>query len=119
MAERKKVEKKPIVKVEPKKRVEPKPVPKVEPKKREVVEPKGKKKVDVKPIPQKIVLPPISEPVESKPKRSEYKYVKLALNAPQDERRAFGDKVQKGELKMAYYAAEGDTGYHYYIVLKK
>lgn len=119
MAERKKVERKPIAKVEPKKRVEPKPVPKVEPKKREVIEVKSKKKTDVKPVPQKIVLPPISEPVEPKIKRVEHKYVKLALNAPQEERRAFGERVQKGELKIAYYAAEGDTGYHYYIVIKK
>ncbi len=118
MAERKKVERKPIAKVEPKKRVEPKPVPKVEPKKREVVEVKGKKKAEVKPVPQKIVLPPV-EPTEPKVKRVEHKYLKLALNAPQDERRAFGERVQKGELKIAYYAAEGDTGYHYYIVLKK
>jgi hypothetical protein len=118
MAERKKVERKPIAKVEPKKRVEPKPVPKVEPKKREVVEVKGKKKTEVKPVPQKIVLPPV-ETSELKVKRPEHKYVRLAMNAPQDERRAFGERVQKGELKIAYYAAEGDTGYHYYIVLKK
>lgn len=108
MAERKKVERKEIAKVEPKKRVEPKPVPKVEPKKR----------VEPKPVTQKIVLPPASEPVEPKIKRYEYKYLKLALNAPQEERRAFGERVQKGELKIAYYAAEGDTGYHYYIVIK-
>jgi hypothetical protein len=38
-AERKKAEKKPVLKVEPKKRVEPTPVPKVEPKKRAVVKP--------------------------------------------------------------------------------
>lgn len=118
MSERKKVEKIPIAKVEPKKRVEPKLVPKLEPKKREVVDSKSSKKTDVNPVPQKVVLPPISKPVEPKIKRVEDKYLKLALNAPQDERRAFGERVQKGELKVAYYAAEGDIGYHYYIVIK-
>lgn len=112
MGERKKVVKKPIEKVEPKKRVQTKPIPKFEPKKRVVDD----KKQDKSPS-KKIVLPP--EPTETKAKKNEYKYVKIALDAPQEERRIFTERVQKGEIKLAYYAIDGEIGYHYYIVLKK
>lgn len=142
-AERKKAEKKPVLKVEPKKRVEPKPVPKVEPKKRTEVklevkpEPKTSKakvetknkKVEVKPkvetkpvvknVEKKVLNPFISESTETKPKRSENKYVRLALDAKPDERKEFSEKVQKGELKLAFYAIDNDKGYHYYLVIKK
>lgn len=98
--ERKKVEKKPIALVEPKKRVEPIVIPKTVEKTK--VEPK--EKVEVK--------------TEPKAKRSENKYIRLALDAKMEDRKAFSERVQKGELKIAFYAVDGDVGYHYYLVLK-
>ena len=96
--ERKKVEKKPVIQVEPKKRVEP--VPTVVEKTK--VEPK--EKVEVK--------------AEPKTKRSENKYIRLALDAKMEERKAISERIQKGELKLAFYATDSDVGYHYYLVIK-
>lgn len=98
--ERKKAEPKPVVKAEPKKR-ETTPVVKTEPKKQVKAETKTE------------------EQTESKAKRSENKYVRIALDAKADERNAFTEKVKAGELKLAYYATDGDKGYHYYLVTKK
>ena len=107
-AERKKADKKPVPKVEPKKRVEPTPVPKVEPKKRAVV----------KPVIAEPVKPVIAEPTE-KVKRSENKYVRIAYDAKPEEKKEFSEKVQKGELKLACYAVDGEKAYYYYLVTKK
>ena len=92
--ERKKAELKPIVKLEPKQRVNPKSEP--SPKPIEIVE-------------------------EEKPKvkRAENKYVRISLDAKQDERADIINKVKKGDLRYAYYATDNDNGYHYYLVLKK
>lgn len=90
MSERKKAEKKEIPKIEPKKREVPIEVPNIETNKDEV-----------------------------KQKRVENKYTKLALDANQEERKVFSDKVKSGELKFAYYALEGEKGYHFYQILKK
>lgn len=98
--ERKKAEPKPVVKAEPKKR-ETKPVAKTEPKKEVKVETK------------------VEEPTEPKAKRSENKYVRIALDAKAEERNEFSQKVKNGELKYAYYATDNDKGYHYYLVIKK
>ena len=130
--ERKKAQPKPVVKIEPKKRVETTPVAKVEPKKR--VEPKAA--VEVKPVvetkkkaePKPIVKPQPVEPKivlntedksETRAKRAENKYVRIALDAKADERNEFATKVKNGEIKFAYYATDNDKGYHYYLVLKK
>jgi hypothetical protein len=92
--ERKKAELKPIVKLEPKQRVNPKSAP--SPKPIEIVE-------------------------EEKPKikRAENKYVRISLDAKQDERADIINKVKNGEIKWAFYATDNDNGYHYYLVLKK
>jgi len=89
------------------KKVTKKPIPKAKPKPR--VEVKGKKKPKPKPEP---VVPP----KERKPK-SEDKYIRIAGNAKAEEFRAIGERVQRGEIKWAYYAVDGDKGYHHYIVL--
>jgi len=101
--ERKKAEPKPIVKLEPKKRVQT------------AVEEKPKKEVKVEPI----VEPIVEEQSEAKVKRSENKYVRLSLEAKADEKFPFLEKVKSGELKYAFYAIDGDKGYHYYLVTKK
>ena len=93
--ERKKAELKPIVKLEPKQRVNPKSEP---------------------------LLKPIAKVVEEekpKVKRAENKYVRISLDAKQDERADIINKVKKGDLRYAYYATDNDNGYHYYLVLKK
>jgi hypothetical protein len=46
------------------------------------------------------------------------KYVRLAIDASADDRKVIWDKIQKGELKEAYFAVDGDKAYHYYEVLK-
>ena len=46
------------------------------------------------------------------------KYVRLATDASIDDKKVIWDKVQKGELKEAYFAVDGDKSYHYYEVLK-
>jgi hypothetical protein len=56
---------------------------------------------------------------EPKTKKSENKYVRIALDAKQEERNEFSQKVNNGELKYAYYATDNDKGYHYYLVIKK
>ncbi len=103
--ERKKVEPKEVVKMTPKKRVEPAPLVKLEVKETKKVEPK-------------IVENPI-QVEEVKVKRAENKYVKIALDAKGEERSSFTTKVKNGEIKYAYYATDGDKGYHYYLVIKK
>lgn len=117
MSDRKKTDKKPIPVIEPKKRVEATPIPKVEPKKRE--------KVEIKPVLKEVVkgvIKPIEvEVIEPEPrfKRSENKYIKLALDAKAEEKKEFSDKVNKGELRFAFFGLDGDKGYHHYLVLKK
>lgn len=102
--ERKKAAPKPVIKAEPKKR-EPKPIVET-----------------VKPEPKKVVKQEIEVEVkteEPKAKRSENKYVRVALDAKAEERNEFTQKVKNGELKYAYYATDNDKGYHYYLVIKK
>lgn len=108
--ERKKAELKPVVKpVVPKKREkveEPKPV------KSRVTKPKVE---EVKPVEV-----PKEEPKakEEKRKKSDFKTIRVASNADIEERKHISDRVQKGELTLAYYAVDGDNSYHYYFVNK-
>jgi hypothetical protein len=94
--ERKKVEPKPIVKVEPKKRASNTVIETVKQTPKKLVTSELETKVE----------PKSEEQTEPKTKRSENKYVRLALDA-------------KGELKYAHYATDNDKGYHYYLVIKK
>jgi len=94
--ERKKAEPKPIVKLEPKKRVQQTPI--VEPTKTE---------------------DKVEETSEPKVKKSKNKYVRISTEAQSDERSKFAEKVKNGEIKHAFYATDGDKGYHYYLVIKK
>lgn len=100
---------------EERKKVQPKPVAKVEPKKR--VEPKVLVK-EVKPVEPKLEFD-TNDTTEVKVKRAENKYIRIALDAKPEERNEFSAKVKSGEIKYAYYATDNDKGYHYYIVLKK
>lgn len=98
------------------KKAQPKPIVKAEPKKREV--PVEKEVVKVEPKKPVVKVEP-KKPEEPKPKKSENKYVRLALDAKGDERNEIVEKVKRGELKLAFYATDNDKGYHYYLVIKK
>ena len=97
---------------EERKKAQAKPVAKVVPKKRE-------------PEPQKVITEVkkieinINEVEDIKTKRAENKYIKLAVEAKQDERLQFTSRVKSGEIKFAYVSLEGDKYYHYYQLLKK
>lgn len=74
-----------------------------------------RKKAKISPI-NKLV--PKKRPIPEPPKKtkpSTDKYVKLSTTASQEEARAMGERVQRGEVKWAYYASEN----HYYLVIKK
>ena len=80
------------------KKVEKKEIPKVEPRKR----------------PE----PELELPTEKKAraKASDDKYLKLCEDAKQEEFKAFSERIQKGELKWAYYASDNGKGYHHYLI---
>ncbi len=107
--ERKKVEPKPIVKVEPKRRVLNSVIETVKQTPKKLVTSEVEKRVE----------PKSEEQTEPKTKRSENKYVRLALDAKVEERNEYTQKVKNGELKYAHYATDNDKGYHYYLVTKK
>ena len=143
--ERKRVEKAPIAKPTPKKREEPKlgekpievipeviekpkakpkPVPKVEPKKREevkVAEVK-KQKLVVKPeIKEEDLINPeiaMAEYKRARAKPSNDKYVRYASSNYLKDKLTISEKIQKNEMKFAYFAIDGDEFYHYYILTK-
>jgi hypothetical protein len=121
--DRKKVTPKPINKSQPKKRVEAKKV--IKPKSNVENKTENKKRVEpkkiVKQVPKKREAPPKKQETtinKPKVKKSDDKYVRIALDATSDERKSFTDRVAKGELKLAYFAVENDKGYHYYLVIK-
>lgn len=55
---------------------------------------------------------------EEKRKKTDFKTIRIASNANIEERKHIADRVQKGELTLAYYAVDGDNSYHYYFVNK-
>jgi hypothetical protein len=46
-------------------------------------------------------------------------HVRISENATKDKFSAMWERVKDGELKWAYYAIDGNVGYHHYLVLKK
>lgn len=50
-------------------------------------------------------------------KKDTRKYVKVADNDPIEKCREIGERVFRKEIKFAYYASEGSTGYRYYVIL--
>lgn len=93
-----------------KKKSKPKPIVKQEPKKR------LDEKVKTTDYKNK-VMDFVEE--KTKVKKSEDKYIRIALDAKLDERKPIIEKVINGELKLAYYAIDNDKGYHYYQIIKK
>ena len=108
-AAKKTVSKKPAAKKPAaKKTVSKKPVSK---------KPVAKKPAAKKPAAKKIVID--NAPPKIRVKRKMYEYEKIATNAKGNLFHLMGQRVQRGEVKWAYYTIEeGDMGYHYYIKLK-
>ena len=50
--------------------------------------------------------------------KKEYEYVRVSENSRNTKFNEVGQKVQSGELQWAYYAIDGNVGYHYYRKLK-
>ncbi len=90
-SERKKIIKKTISKAKPKKRIEAPNKKKVKP------------KIEKEPKKRKV--------------KADDKYIRVSSKAKIEELRLISERVQRNEIKWAYYAADGDKGYHYYIVL--
>lgn len=117
----KSVQRKPITKkprpviVKP---VKPAPVKKLT--KKQIEKQIEQEKVDNS-VPQVVPKKTIDFMVESttKVKRSEDKYVSLAENAKQEERKLMTEKLQKNEVVFSHYAIDNDIAYHYYRVLTK
>lgn len=55
---------------------------------------------------------------EEKKRKSDFKTIRVASNADIEERKHISDRVQKGELTLAYYAVDGENSYHYYFINK-
>lgn len=126
-----KLEEKPIEmipEVVEKPKAKPKPVPKVQPKKREdvkVVEvekakPKAKLVVKAEIKEEDLINPEIAmaEYKRARAKPSNDKYVKYATSEYIKNKSTISEKIQKNEMKFAYFAIDGDEFYHYYILTK-
>jgi hypothetical protein len=59
----------------------------------------------------------IKEPKKPKPK-SDDKYVRFASKDYQKNKLEISEKIQKNEMKFAYFAIDGEDFYHYYILTK-
>jgi hypothetical protein len=81
------------------------------PKKREIT-----KTVETKPKPEVVEQTPTVK--EEKKRKSDFKTLRIAMNADIEERKHIADRVQKGELSFAYFAVDGDNSYHYYFINK-
>jgi hypothetical protein len=111
--ERKKVEKEIVPEVKVRKRVEKEVVPEVTAKKRTEAE-----------IPKPLINEDgisgqLLSASDTKPRRSEDKYIRIVMGAKPEERKEITDKLAKGEIVFGYYGIDGDDGYHYYRIIKK
>jgi hypothetical protein len=109
-------------------KVKPKPVPKIEPKKRgeiniveiEKTKPKVKLVVKTEIKEEDLINPDIAmaEYKRARAKPSNDKYVKYASSEYTKNKVIISEKIQKNEMKFAYFAIDGDEFYHYYILTK-
>jgi hypothetical protein len=68
--------------------------------------PKGGKK-----LPPKVKIERKSKAVDMT------KYIKISSNESSEKFKELGDRVQRKELKWAYFATENSIGMHYYLIL--
>ncbi len=76
---------------------------------------KAAPKKGVKKLPPKVTADP--KPEKKVKKFDEKKYVKISSNEPSEKFKELGERVQKKELKWAYFATENFIGMHYYLIL--
>jgi hypothetical protein len=116
--ERKRVEKAPIAKPTPKKREESK----LEEKPIEVIIEVKKPKLVVKPeIKEEDLMNPelaMADYKRVRAKASNDKYVRYASSDYLKDKLTISEKIQKNEMKFAYFAIDGDEFYHYYVLTK-
>lgn len=72
-----------------------------------------KKKVNKRP-------PKVKETKVEKPEKPavKSKFIKVGINEPASRFVEMGEMVNNKEVKWAYFASDGSTGYHYYLILK-
>ena len=139
--ERKRVERVLPPKVTPKKieepikveevKVEIKPVKaRVAPKPKEIPKKEEKAKVSeiIKtPVKQKLVVKAVelinedlvmSEVKRTRTKASDDKYIRFSEKNYGESAKIVSDRLQKDEIKYAYYAIDGDEGYYYFLINK-
>ena len=112
-----KVEIKPV-----KARVAPKPkeIPKKEEKAKvsEIIKTPVKQKLVVKAVElinEDLVMPEVKR---TRTKASDDKYIRFSEKNYGESAKIISDRLQKGEIKYAYYAIDGDEGYHYFLINK-
>ena len=112
LQERKRIEKAPIAKPTPKKREEVKVV--------ELEKRKAKLVVKAEIKEDDLINPDIAmaEYKRARAKPSNDKYVKYASSEYKNNKVIISEKIQKNEMKFAYFAIDGDEFYHYYILTK-
>lgn len=49
---------------------------------------------------------------------SDAKYIRISTDADIEEFKEMSQRIQNRSIQWAYYAIDGDKGYHYYLVLK-
>jgi len=92
----------------------------IKPSARPVV-PKKRETAETKAVPLKIETPKVIEEPQvkaDKKRKSDFKTIRIAMNADIEERKHVADRVQKGELSFAYFAVDGENSYHYYFINK-
>ena len=78
--------------------------------------------------PKKVVKTAVVTPKTAKPGNETTKktrtvrnkaseFVRLPSNAKREDFRAMGERIRSGEIQWAYYAVDGNIGYHYYLIL--
>jgi hypothetical protein len=56
--------------------------------------------------------------VKSNPeKKDNRKYIKIGDNESPEKIKEFNERMMRKEIKFAYYASEGNTGFRYYVIL--
>jgi hypothetical protein len=60
----------------------------------------------------------IMESKKIRAKASDDKYVRFASSEYKDNFKIISERLQKNEIKFAYFAIDGDDFYHYYILIK-
>ena len=81
--------------------------------------PAAKKPAAKKPAAKKTVAKKLNNaPKKISLKRRLYEYEKIAGNGNNNLFNSMGQRVQRGEMKWAYFAVEDNIGYHFYIKLK-